>query len=402
MIAAISDSPVIIKNFLRAADTESTLIAVRSCGVRIENLSGNNPVVHGAGLRGLKSPATAIGIGNSGTSIRLLPGVFAGQQGSFTLDGDESIRLRPMDRIVAPLREMGVAIEAREGRYAPLTVTGGPVHGGFHYEMPVASAQVKSALLLAGLFADSPTEVLEPAICRDHTEIMLAAAGARIEKDGLLTRIHPVERLHLDEIDVVADFSSAAFWLVAGTIIPGSELTLAGVGVNPTRTGLLDILIEMGADISVGNERLQGGEPVADLVVRHARLHGLAVGGGISGRVIDELPLLALAGAFAKGDTLVTGAAELKVKESDRISGVVDNLAAIGVRIEALADGFIVNGITGPLGGKFQSHGDHRLAMLGAIAGLASRDGVKVENFNAVTVSYPSFMDDLKKLGGKV
>lgn len=398
IIAAISDSPVRINNFLRAADTSSTLRAMAACGVEIENLDDGTPIVHGAGLRGLRPPRGTIDIGNSGTSIRLLPGVFSGQSGSFTLDGDESIRLRPMDRIVFPLREMGVRIQAKEDRFAPVTVAGGRLHG-IRYEMPVASAQVKSALLLAGLYADGPTEVVEPAVCRDHTEIMLAAAGARVEKEGLLTRIHPAGRLHLEEIDVIADISSAAFWLVAATIISGSELTLAGVGVNPTRTGLIDILLEMGADITLENERRQSGEPVADIRVRHAKLHGLVVGGGITGRAIDELPLLALAGAYAEGETLVTGAAELRLKESDRITGLVDNLAGIGIHIQGCEEGFLVRGIHGALGGRIRSHGDHRMAMLGAVAGLASSEGIAVDDFDCVAVSYPAFLDDLEKLG---
>ncbi len=403
VIAAISDSTVKIKNFLRAADTQCTLRAIAACGVPVDNLddvSPGDPVIHGAGLRGLRPPAGPIDIGNSGTSIRLLPGVFAGQEGSFTLDGDESIRLRPMDRIVEPLQKMGVSIKARDGLYAPLTVTGGSVHA-VHFDMPVASAQVKSSLLLAALYADGPTEVVEPAVCRDHTEIMLAAAGARIEKEGLLTRIYPAKHLHMDDVDIIADISSAAFWLVAGSIVPGSEITLTGVGVNPTRTGLLDILLEMGADITLENECRRKGELVADLTVRYARLHGLAVGGGIVGRAIDELPLLALAGAFATGETLVTGAAELKVKESDRIAGLVENLDAIGVHIKGTDDGFVVRGIHGPLGGSFFSHGDHRMAMLGAVAGLASREGVEVVDFDSVSVSYPSFRDDLEKLRGE-
>jgi len=398
IIGSICDGPVEIRNFLSAADTSSTLAAIAACGVEVENPESENPVVKGVGLRGLTAPGGAIHIGNSGTSIRLLPGILAGQSGSFQLDGDESIRRRPMDRVVTPLREMGVSIEARHGRFAPLVVTGGSVHG-IRYEMPVASAQVKSAVLLAGLYADRPTEAVEPAVCRDHTEIMLAAAGARVEKEGLLTRIHPVDRLSLDKVEVMGDFSSAAFWLVAGSIVPGSEITLTGVGVNPTRTGLLTILLEMGADIALENERRQSGEAVADLTVRHAKLHGLAVGGGITGRAIDELPLLALAGAFAEGETLVTGAAELRVKESDRITGLVENLAGLGVHIEAFEDGFVVRGIHGPLGGSFRSHGDHRMAMLGAVAGLASRDGVQVEGFECVSVSYPSFLNDLESLG---
>lgn len=306
-----------------------------------------------------------------------------------------------MDRVVTPLREMGVNIEARDGSYAPLTITGGNVRG-IRYEMPVASAQVKSAILLAGLYADGPTEVIEPAVCRDHTEIMLAAAGATVEKEGLLTRIHPAERLSLDEIEVMGDFSSAAFWLVAGSILPGSEITLTSVGINPTRTGLLTILLEMGADITIKNERRQSGEAVADLMVRHARLHGLAVGGGITGSAIDELPLLAIAGAFAEGETLVTGAGELRVKESDRISVLVENLAGLGVHIEGFEDGFVVQGIHGPLGGSFRSHGDHRMAMLGAVAGLVSREGVLVEGFDCCSISYPNFLRDLESLGALI
>ncbi|MDO8737278.1 MAG: 3-phosphoshikimate 1-carboxyvinyltransferase [Thermoleophilia bacterium] len=401
IIGSICDGPVAIQNFLAAADTRSTLSAIAACGVEVVNAESDNPVVKGAGLRGLATLMDTIDIGNSGTSIRLLPGILAGQSGSFRLDGDESIRRRPMDRVVNPLREMGVSIEARDGSYAPLTVTGGSVHG-ITYEMPVASAQVKSALLLAGLYADGPTEVIEPAVCRDHTEVMLDAAGARVEKEGLLTRIYPAERLSLDKVEVMGDFSSAAFWLVAGTIVHGSEITLKGVGINTTRTGLLTILLEMGADITLENERRQGGEAVADLTVRHAKLHGLAVGGGITGRMIDELPLLALAGAFADGETLVTGAAELRVKESDRITGLVDNLASLGVHIEAFEDGFLVRGIHGPLGGNFRSYGDHRMAMLGAVAGLASRDGVQVDGFDCVSVSYPNFLKDLESLGALI
>lgn len=398
IIGSICDGPVEIRNFLSAADTNSTLSAIAACGVKVEEQEDGNLVVNGTGLRGLIAPAEAIDIGNSGTSIRLLPGVLAGQTGSFRLDGDKSIRRRPMDRVVNPLREMGVSIEARDGRFSPLTVTGGSVHG-VSYEMPFASAQVKSAVLFAGLYADSPTEVIEPAVCRDHTEIMLAAAGARVEKEGLLTRIHPAGHLNLEKVEVMGDFSSAAFWLVAGSIIPGSEITLTGVGVNPTRTGLLTILLEMGADITLENEHRQSGEAVADLKVRHAKLHGLAVGGSIAGRAIDELPLLALAGAFAEGKTLITGAAELRVKESDRLAVLVENLAGLGVHIKAFDDGFVVQGIHGPLGGNFRSHGDHRMAMLGAVAGIASREGVQVEGFECVSVSYPSFLDDLQSLG---
>lgn len=397
IIASICDSRVEISNFLSAADTLATLRALEACGVEVGYGEGGRVTVHGAGLRGLREPASVIDVGNSGTSMRLLPGVFAGQPGSFALDGDDSIRRRPMDRIVEPLRRMGVHIEAREGRYAPVKVTGGDVRG-ISYEMPVASAQVKSAILLAGLYADGATTVTEPAVCRDHTEIMLSQAGARVEKQGLATTIHSAGRLQLGRVEVPGDFSSAAFFLVAATVIPGSELFLPAVGVNSTRTGLLDILIKMGANISSDNERLAGGEPVADLTVRAALLEGVRVGGGISGRAIDELPLVALAGAFAEGDTVVSGASELKVKESDRIAGLVANMAGVGVDIEAAEDGFVVHGGSGVEGGRFESHGDHRMAMLGAVAGLASRDGVEVDGFDCVAVSFPGFAEAVAAL----
>lgn len=359
IIAAICDAPVRIHNFLAAADTLATLRALEACGVAVErgdvggsgggrdagepgdegdarggsSSGGAGLTVRGAGLKGLKPPDGVIDVGNSGTTMRLLPGVFAGQEGEFTLDGDESIRRRPMDRIVAPLKEMGVEIEARDGRYAPVKVSGGSVRG-IDYRMPVASAQVKSTLLLAGLYADGPVTVREPAACRDHTEIMLARAGARVERKGLNVTVHPAGRLTLDEVEVPGDFSSAAFFIVAAAIVAGSELKIEGVGVNPTRTGLLDILKDMGADISLERQCSAGGEPVADLLVRWAPLKGVEVGGEISGRAIDELPLVALAGAFAEGETVVSGAAELKVKESDRIAGLVENLAGVGVDIE--------------------------------------------------------------------
>lgn len=399
MIAAICDAPVKIRNFLRAGDTMSTLRAVAACGVRVENIETGDPVVHGAGLRGLTAPAKKLDIGNSGTSIRLLPGIFAGQNGTFVLDGDASIRRRPMDRVVEPLRSMGVAIEAGEGSFAPLKITGGPVQA-ITYEMPVASAQVKSAVLLAGLFGDGPTTVIEPAVCRDHTEIMLKAAGARVDKEGLTTKICPPDRLHLETVSVISDFSSAAFFIVAASIIPGSDLTITAVGVNPTRTGLIDIMKEMGADISLENQRSEGGEAMADIKVRHAALTGVQIGGDISGRAIDELPLVALLGAFAAGDTVVSGAAELKVKESDRITGLAKNLAAIGVDIDPAADGFVVHGGAGVSGGMFKSMGDHRLAMLGAIAGLASSKGVGIAGFGCVSVSFPEFAATLTALRG--
>ncbi len=397
MVAALCEGPVEITNYLDAADTSATLAAVRACGVEAVARRGGIVRIEGVGLRGLRPPAEALDVGNSGTTIRLMPGILAGQEGSFTLDGDASIRRRPMDRIVEPLRRMGVSIEARDGRFAPLTVSGGVVRP-LRYEMPVASAQVKSAVLLAGLYADGPTTVTEPAVCRDHTEIMLAAAGAEVEKDGLRTAIHPPRSLRLERLEVPADFSSAAFLMAAASIIPGSEVRMTGVGVNPTRTGFMDILLRMGADITLENQRRLSGEPVADITVRSAELEGVSVGGSISGRAIDELPLLALVGACAHGRTEVGGAAELRVKESDRIAGLAGNLARLGVAIEAHPDGFAVKGGSGVIGGEFDAAGDHRMAMLGAVAGLASRGGVDVSGFEAVSVSYPGFDEAVARL----
>ncbi|MBE0429554.1 MAG: 3-phosphoshikimate 1-carboxyvinyltransferase [Thermoleophilia bacterium] len=397
IISAVCDSPCVINNYLRADDTNATLKAIAACGVRVDNLEEGDPVVHGAGLRGLSAPAEAINIGNSGTSIRLLPGIFAGQKGTFVLDGDASIRRRPMDRIVTPLRLMGVNVEAGEGNYAPLAVTGGPVKA-IDYELPMASAQVKSTVLLAGLFGDGPTSVTEPLACRDHTEILLSGAGVRMEKKGLKAVVYPPDRLSLESVDVEADFSSAAFFIVAATLVPGSEITLEGVGVNPTRTGLLDIMEEMGADIRLSNERWAGGELVADMIVRSADLHGVEVDPGITGRCIDELPLVALLGAYARGDTVVRGAAELRVKESNRLSWLAVNLKSLGVDIKATYEGFFVKGGEGIGGGAVKSMGDHRMAMLGAVAGLASREGIDVIGFGCVAVSFPGFEKSLAAL----
>lgn len=398
MVAAICDGKVIVRNFLNADDTNATLSAIEACGVEVERHGGGLLTIHGVGLRGLRPPAGKVDVGNSGTSMRLLPGIFAGQDGKFALDGDDSLRRRPMDRIVAPLKEMGVAIEARDGHFAPLTVRGGAVQA-IDYEMPMASAQVKSAVLLAGLFADGPTSVTEPAVCRDHTERMLAGAGADVTRSGMKTTVRPVTRMALENLRVPGDFSSAAYPLVAAAVIEGSSLKIEGTGVNPTRTGLLDIMAAMGAEVQVVNRREESGEPVGDIMVRSAGLRGTAVSSDLAGRAIDELPLVALLGAFAEGETVVTGAAELKVKESDRIAGLVDSMSTVGVDIEAREDGFIVRG-GGVRGGAFESHGDHRMAMLGAVAGMASREGVVVKDFECVSVSFPDFTARFSRLIG--
>jgi 3-phosphoshikimate 1-carboxyvinyltransferase len=399
ILAAASEGRTYVRNYLRAADTDSTLEAMRRLGARVEvHEHQGYPLVeiHGVGLRGA-DPAW-IDVGNAGTLLRILPGLLAGQgTGSWTLDGDESIRRRPVDRVAEPLRLMGATVECREGRLPPLVVQGAQLEG-IRYALPVASAQVKSCVLLAGLLADGETVVIEPARSRDHTERMLVTAGAELtSSDGVVT-VRSADRLELGEVSVPGDFSSAAFWIAAATLVPGSELRLQATGLNPTRIGLLRVLDRMGAAVAVEDRRMEGMEPVAELVVRSGSLSATAVGAEEVPLLIDELPLVALLGAFAAGTTVVTGAAELRHKESDRIATVVEGLAALGARVEARPDGFEVEGAQGLRGGVLDAAGDHRLAMLGAVAGLASSEGVEVRGVEAAAVSYPGFFDDLDRL----
>ncbi len=408
IIAAIGEGETAIENYLVAEDTLSTLEAIRALGCAVDR-DADQVRVGGVGLRGA-SPA-AIDVGNAGTLLRLLPGWLAGQpQGEWSLDGDDSIRRRPVDRVVAPLRQMGAEVEAREDRLVPLIVRGAPLHG-IEYRLPVASAQVKSCVLLAGLLAEGPTSVVEQSPTRDHTERMLGAAGAsvRTENAGTPVTIHgalparrvtvePAQRLEPGEITIPADFSSAAFMIVAALLVRGSEVRLEGVGINPGRIGLLGILTRMGAGIEVIETRAAGHEPVATVIARSGPLQGVRVGGGEVPLTIDELPLVALAACFAAGETVVSGAEELRHKESDRIATVVGGLSGVGAEIEATEDGFVVNGGGGLRGGLLDAAGDHRLAMLGAIAGVASREGVEVRGFDAAAVSYPGFESDLREL----
>lgn len=402
LIAAMGEGGTMIEGYLDAADTRSTLAAVEALGARVEG--GDDSLssqlrVHGVGLRGAES--ADIDVGNAGTLLRLLPGWLAGQEGEdWVLDGDESIRRRPVDRIAAPLRQMGARLKCREDRLPPLRIEGEPLRG-ITYELPVASAQVKSCLLFAGLLAAGETRVIEPEPSRDHTERMLTAAGAAIERDGDAVVVRPAERLEPEPITVPADISSAAFFVVAASLVPGSEVLLEEVGVNPTRTGLLTILERMGAAIEVEDEREVGGEPVASLRVRSAPLHATEVGGAEIPLAIDELPLVALAACFAEGTTVIRDAEELRRKESDRIETVTAALRALGGNVEPTADGMAIEGTGGLRGGAIESHGDHRVAMLGAVAGLASREGVEVRGMDAAAVSYPGFEDDLRsQLGG--
>lgn len=410
MIAAMGEGETDVIGYLDAADTRSTLAAVQALGARIldedltsdvrgetDGLGAPRLRIAGVGLRGAR-PA-AIDVGNAGTLLRLLPGWLAGQpQGSWTLDGDESIRQRPVDRVAVPLAQMGARLRAREERLPPLEVEGAALRG-ITYELPVASAQVKSCLLFAGLLAEGETRVVEPLPTRDHSERMLAAAGAEIRREGDTVVVAPAARLEPRRIVVPADFSSAAFFIVVATLVPGSDVLLHDVGLNPTRTGLLAILERMGASgIEVMPKGEEGGEPIGDIRVGHSALRGCEVGGADVPLAIDELPLVALAACFAEGTTTIRDAAELRRKESDRIATVSDALRTLGGKVEATEDGMVIEGTGGLRGGSIDSHGDHRIAMLGAVAGGASRDGVEVSNMAAAEVSYPTFETDLGSL----
>ena len=403
LLGAMAPYPVRIENYLHAEDTRSTLNAVRALGALVEERP-DEVVVRGAGLREAREPGAPIDVGNAGTLMRLLPGWLAAQEGrSFTLDGDESIRRRPVDRVIEPLALMGADLQAAGGRFPPLSVRGARLHS-ISYTLPVASAQVKSCVLLAALAADGATTVTEPERSRDHTERMLLGAGATIHRNGRSVTVTNTDELVLERVRVPGDLSSAAFMLAAGVLVAGSRLLIRDVGVNWTRSGFLRILQRMQGivfgDLEDDTGELIAQEPFSDLDVAAGALEGTFVGPEEVPLAIDELPLIALLGCFAEGETVVRGAQELRLKESDRIATVVEGLRGLGADIEATADGFAVTGTGGLRGGALDAHGDHRLAMLGAVAGLASREGVEVRGMEAAEVSYPGFVEDLMGLGG--
>jgi len=396
LLGAIGEGETRVLGFGRSADTQSTIDAVRTLGVQVDDVADDELVVHGVGLRGLQ-PGT-VAAGNAGTLLRLLTGIVAGQEGRFELTGDESLTLRPMGRVAEPLSRMGARIETTDG-HAPVIVEGTCDLHGIDYTLPVASAQVKSAILLAGLNAEGPTTVVEPKPTRDHTELMLEAAGVTVRRRPGSVTIEPPSALRLGEVLVPGDFSSAAPLIVAAALLPGSELTIHDVNVNPRRTGLLDVLERMGAHITVFNRRRAGGELVADLEIRSVPLTAADVGADEVPAMVDELPLLALVAAHARGTTVVRGAEELRVKESDRIAAVADALHALGARIKPRDDGWEVTGVPARLrGGRMDAVGDHRIAMLGAVAGLASREPVEIGGAEAVSVSFPGFFDLLESV----
>jgi 3-phosphoshikimate 1-carboxyvinyltransferase len=406
LAALLSTSQTTIHRYLPAEDTLATLDAIEAFGARIER-SKTSVHITGVGLQGAQEPQNVIDARNSGTLIRIILGTAAGYGRFACFTGDSSLRGRPMGRVVEPLRKMGAEISgARGGERLPLAVlgNGGGLRGGEH-EIAVASAQVKSCLLFAGLFADRSVSVVEPGRSRDHTERMFGACGVEVRVQNLAggarrVEIEPPERMEVAaEILVPGDISSAAFWVAAALVVPGSEVRIEGVGLNPTRSGFLDILRKMGAEVEasgVGEDRI--GEPVGELVVRHSKLRGTSVGVEDVPGAVDELPLLALVGAFAEGETVVEGAGELRFKETDRISAVCEEFRKVGVEIEEREDGFVVRGTGGIRGGRASSRGDHRLAMGLAIAGLASREGIEVEDMGASSVSYPDFLEDLGRV----
>src|SRR3954452_21467553 len=401
LFGAMSDDPVRVTGYLDAADTRSSLNAVRACGALVEEGVPGTLTIRGPGLHNAL-PAD-IDVGNAGTLMRLIPGWLAGQGGgAWTLDGDDSIRRRPVDRVADPLREMGARIDAREERLPPFTVHGASLHG-IEYTLPVASGQVKSCVLLAGLLAEGATTVIEPVPSRDHTERLLARSGAHIRRDGDRITVTSQDELELDSLHVSGDPSSAAFHIAAAVLVRGSRIVIADMNANWTRTGFIRIAERMGAVVIGDLEPVRMGEiptkePVCELDVAAGPLVGTVVEAGEVPLAIDELPLVALLGCFAEGETVVRGAAELRVKETDRIATVVEGLRGLGAHIEATEDGFVVQGDGGLRGGAIASHGDHRLAMLGAVAGLASEHGVEVDGMEAAAVSYPGFEADLASL----
>ena len=397
LVGALCEGETLVRGFGRSGDTASTLSAVRALGVGVDEEDVDTLRVHGVGLRGLRAPDGPIDCGNAGTLARLVMGILAFQSGRFELVGDASLSRRPMERVAGPLRRMGAEIATTDG-CLPLTV-GGRELEGIEYELPVASAQVKSAVLLAGLGARGPTTVVEPAPTRDHTELMLRAAGAPVAIRARSVTVEPASTLRLPEVHVPGDVSSAAPFLVAAALLPGSRLTVHDVGLNPRRTGILDVLERMGARIGVHHRRSVAGERIGDVEITAQPLVATRVEPGEVPLLVDELPLFALLGAFARGESVVTGAGELRVKESDRIEAVVDAMRAIGVRARATPDGFAVKGIpTRPRGGLIDAAGDHRIAMLGAVAGLVSRDGVRVEDAACAAISFPGFFDLLARV----
>jgi len=401
MMGSLAEGTTHVSGFLEGEDALATLNAFKAMGVKIEGPDNGKVVVHGVGMHGLQQPQASLDVGNSGTSMRLMSGLLAGQAFSTTLIGDESLTKRPMKRVTEPLAQMGAKIETTETGTSPLNISPGAALKGIDYDMPMASAQVKSCLLLAGLYAEGETWVTEPAPTRDHTERMLQGFGYEVMQDGPRRGVKGGGKLTACDIDVPADISSAAFFLVGASIAEGSDLTLQHVGMNPTRDGVINILRLMGADIEVSNERVIGGEPVADLRVRSAKLKGIQIPEDQVPLAIDEFPALFVAAACAEGETILTGAEELRVKESDRIQVMADGLIALGVDAQPTPDGIVIQG--GSIGGgSVDSHGDHRIAMSFAMAALRATGDISIDDCANVNTSFPGFVELAASVGLKV
>ncbi len=397
MLGAIANGTTSVRGFLRGGDNMATMGAFRSMGVRIDD-DGETVVIQGKGLHGLSEPSDVIDCGNSGTTIRLITGLLAGQSFFSVVTGDQYLRKRPMKRVVEPLTRMGARILGRnQGSLAPLAISGGSLNA-IGYESPVSSAQVKSAIMLAGLYADGDTSVREPSLSRDHSERMFRLFGATLETFDSGVTVKGGVELQGQDITVPGDISSATFFMVAALITPGSELLIRNVGVNPTRTGAIDILRAMGGDIQLLDQRELSGEPVADILVRSSRLKGCAIAGSVVPRAIDEFPAICVAAACAEGVTTVREARELRVKETDRISAMATNLRTLGVPVEECDDGMTINGVERLSGGSVESFGDHRIAMSLAVAALVSTDGITIADTGCVATSFPTFFPLLEKV----
>jgi 3-phosphoshikimate 1-carboxyvinyltransferase len=400
MFCAIADGQSTVSGFLAGEDCLATMAALRDMGVMIEDRGGSKLVVHGCGRHGLREPSGPLDMGNSGTAMRLFAGLLAGQSFDCQLTGDDSLTKRPMGRVIAPLEAMGARITAQNG-YPPLAIRGNKKLRAIDYTLPVASAQVKSAILLAGLYASGKTTVTEPAITRDHTERILGSMGVKVQSDGQTIGIEGGQALRATNIAIPADLSSAAFLILATLISGNAELLVRNVGVNPTRTGVIDLLRQMGARIDLIDQRMAGDEPVADLRVRASALHGIEVDPALVSLAIDEFPVLFVAAALAKGTTCFSGLGELRVKESDRIAAMSAGLLALGIKVQETPDGAIVEG--GALGGgTVDSFGDHRIAMSFAIAGTVASSNVEVLNTAAVDTSFPGFVDCMRSVGARI
>ncbi len=395
MIGSISKGKTSIRNFLMGEDCLSTIDCFRKMGIPVE-IEGNQVTVTGGGLYGLKAPEDLLYTGNSGTTTRLLCGLLTPQKFSCILDGDASIRKRPMNRVINPLKEMGARVTGTNGGYTPISIEGTELHG-IKYEMPVASAQLKSALILAGLYAQGKTMIIEPKSSRNHTELMINGFGGNISTEMNRITVNPAEELYGHELMVPGDISSAAFFIVAALIVPNSEIRIQNVGLNETRTGLLDVLKAMGASIHIEETR-EGIEPAGDLVVKSSALHGVEVGGDLIPRLIDELPVISVAAAFAEGRTVIKDAEELKVKESNRIDAMEAELKKAGVDVCATEDGLVIEGGNTVHGAEFETYHDHRIAMSMAVLALASEGTSRIKNHQCINISYPDFFDTLHQI----